>query len=63
MAYSFSVLVCMSAGLSTPDGAGLGTLGFHEQKAREMSASAGFTRFSVVEYEADQFNAFYEIRP
>ena len=26
LAYSFSVLVCMSSGLSTPDGAGLGTL-------------------------------------
>lgn len=63
MAYSFSVLVCMSSGLSTPDGAGLGTLGFHEKKAREMSAEAGFSRFRVVEYEGDQFNAFYEIRP
>ncbi len=63
MAYSFSVLVCMSAGLSLPDGAGLGTLGFHEQKAREMSAAEGFSRFRLVEYEGDQFNSFYEIRP
>ncbi len=63
MAYSFSVMVCMSAGLSVEGGAGLGTLGFHEQKAREMTSTAGFTRFRTIEYEGDQFNAFYEIRP
>lgn len=63
LAYSFSVLVCMSAGLSTPDGAGLGTLGFHEQKARQMTTDAGLTRFKVIPFEGDIFNAFYEIRP
>lgn len=63
LAYSFSVMVCMSAGLSVPGGAGLGTLGFHEQKAREMSAAAGFTRFREIPFEGDVFNAFFEIRP
>lgn len=63
LAYSFSVLVCMSAGLSTLDGAGLGTLGFHEQKAREMTTELGFTRFREIPFEGDVFNAFYEIRP
>jgi ubiquinone/menaquinone biosynthesis C-methylase UbiE len=63
MAYSFSVMVCMSASLSVEGGAGLGTLGFHEVKAREMSAQGGFSRFRTVEYEGDQFNSFYEIRP
>jgi ubiquinone/menaquinone biosynthesis C-methylase UbiE len=63
MAYSFSVMVCMSAGLSVEGGAGLGTLGFHEAKAKEMSSAAGFTRFRTIDYEGDQFNAFYEIRP
>ncbi len=63
LAYSFSVMVCMSSGLSVPGGAGLGTLGFHEQKAREMSKDAGFTRFRVIPFEGDVFNAFYEIRP
>ena len=63
IAYSFSVMVCMSAGLSVPDGAGLGTLGFHEQKAREMASDAGFERFRTVPFEGDVFNAFYEIRP
>ncbi len=63
MAYSFSVLVCMSSGLSVEGGAGLGTLGFHEEKAREMSTAAGFSRFSAIDYGGDEFNAFYEIRP
>ena len=62
LAYSFSVLVCMSAGLSTPDGAGLGTLGFHQEKAREMTLTHGFTRFNEVPFEGDAFNAFYDIR-
>jgi hypothetical protein len=63
LAYCFSVMVCMSAALSVPGGAGLGTLGFHEQKAREMTAAAGFSRFTSIDYEGDIFNAFYEIRP
>tara|TARA_R110002072_G_scaffold1780_5_gene14672 strand:- start:18805 stop:19887 length:1083 start_codon:yes stop_codon:yes gene_type:complete len=63
LAYSFSVLVCMSAGLSVEGGAGLGTLGFHEQKAQEMSAAAGFSRFRRIPFDGDVFNAFYEIRP
>jgi len=62
LAYCFSVTVCMSAALSVPGGAGLGTLGFHEQKAREMTAAAGFGRFRRIDYEGDIFNAFYEIR-
>ena len=63
LAYSFSVLVCMSAGLSTPDGAGLGTLGFHEGKAREMTRDAGFSQFTTLPFDNDVFNAFYDIRP
>ena len=63
MAYCFSLLVCMSAALSVPGGAGLGTLGFHEQRAREMTAASGFTRFRRIDIEGDNFNAFYEIRP
>ena len=63
LAYSFSVLVCMSASLSVPDGAGLGTLGFHEQKAREMTQELGFSNFRTIEYAGDVFNSFYEIRP
>jgi len=61
--YAFSLLICMSAALSLPGGAGLGTMGFHEQKAREMTAAAGFGRFRSIDYQGDIFNAYYEIRP
>ena len=60
--YGFSVTVCMSASLSTPDGAGLGTLGFNEEVARRMSAEAGFSRFEILEY-GNAINSFYDIRP
>ena len=60
--YGFSVTVCMSASMSTPDGAGLGTLGFNEEVAREMSAAAGFSRFEILDY-GNALNSFYAIRP
>lgn len=63
LAYAFSVMVCMSAALSVPGGAGLGTLGFHAEKAREMTRAAGFGRFRQIDYQGDIFNAYYEIRP
>ena len=62
MMYGISVLSCMSSALSEPGGAGLGTLGLPEAKAREMSQAAGFTRFRKLEIE-HAINAFYEIRP
>jgi hypothetical protein len=52
----------MSSALSEPDGLGLGTLGFHEGCAREMTAAAGFTRFKRLEID-HAVNAFYEARP
>jgi hypothetical protein len=43
-------------------GAGLGTLGFHETKVRELSTEAGFG--SVRKLPLDNpFNSIYEIRP
>ena len=48
--------------MSEPDGLGLGTLGFHEQKAREMTAAAGFRRFERLEID-HPINAFYAARP
>jgi SAM-dependent methyltransferase len=60
--YGFSVLTCMSSALSEPGGAGLGTLGLHEDLAREMSQQAGFTRFGRLELD-HPINAFYEVRP
>ncbi|MEP7201217.1 MAG: class I SAM-dependent methyltransferase [Ilumatobacteraceae bacterium] len=62
MMYGFSVLSCMSSALSEPDGEGLGTLGLSANKAREMAAEAGFTRFRKLEVD-HAVNAFYEVRP
>ena len=59
--YGISVLSCMSSALSAPDGAGLGTLGLPESRAREMAAAAGFGQFRTLPIE-HSVNAFYEIR-
>ena len=60
--YGISVLSCMSSALSEPDGLGLGTLGLSENRAREMSAAAGFTRFTKLDVD-HSVNSFYEVRP
>lgn len=60
--YGISVMSCMSSAMSVPGGAGLGTLGLPESKAREMAVEAGFTRFRRLDIE-HSLNAFYEIRP
>lgn len=62
MMYGMSVMSCMSSALSEPGGAGLGTLGLPESKARELAAEAGFTRFRKLDID-HAVNAFYEIRP
>lgn len=62
MMYGFSVLSCLSSSLSEPGGAGLGTLGFSEPVARQMTAAAGFTRFKRHDFD-NPVNAFYEVRP
>ena len=62
MMYGISVLSCMSSALSEPGGAGLGTLGLPESKARAMTEAAGFTRFRKLGIE-HAINAFYEVRP
>jgi 2-polyprenyl-3-methyl-5-hydroxy-6-metoxy-1,4-benzoquinol methylase len=60
--YGISVLSCMSSALSEPGGAGLGTLGLSENRAREMASIAGFTRFRRLDID-HSVNAFYEVRP
>ncbi|MEY4366251.1 MAG: hypothetical protein RLZZ305_1595 [Actinomycetota bacterium] len=60
--YGISVLSCMSSAMSEPDGAGLGTLGLPEGRAREMAAAAGFSRFRRLDVD-HSVNAFYEVRP
>ena len=62
MMYAFSVMSCMSSALSEPGGAGLGTLGFTEELAREMTREAGFTRFRSHDF-SHPLNAYYEVRP
>jgi 2-polyprenyl-3-methyl-5-hydroxy-6-metoxy-1,4-benzoquinol methylase len=60
--YGISIMSCMASALSEPDGAGLGTLGLPESKARQMAEMAGFTRFRKLNIE-HSLNSFYEIRP
>jgi 2-polyprenyl-3-methyl-5-hydroxy-6-metoxy-1,4-benzoquinol methylase len=62
MMYSISVLSCLPSSMSEPGGAGLGTLGFSEPLAREMTSAAGFTRFKKHDFD-NPVNAYYEVRP
>ena len=52
----------MSSALSEPGGAGLGTLGFTEDLARQMTREAGFSRFTCHDF-SHPLNAYYEVRP
>ncbi len=61
MMYALSVLSCLSSGLSTPDGAGLGTVGLPEPKMRELVEAAVFTRFRRLDIP-HPINEFYEVR-
>ena len=60
--YGFSVLDCLGCGTSAEGGAGLGTLGLPEPVARQLVTDAGFTRFTVRDFD-NPLNAFYEVRP
>ena len=62
MMYGASVLTCMSSALSEPGGAGLGTLGLHEELMRQLVEQAGFTRFEPLDL-GHPVNAFYVVRP
>ena len=61
MFHGISVLYCMTTSLSN-GGAGLGTLGFHETKVRELSAEAAFGSVRKLPLE-NPFNNIYEIKP
>jgi len=60
--YGTSVYSCMSSALSEPGGAGLGTLGLPESRAKAMAERAGFTHFRRLDID-NPVNAFYEVRP
>jgi 2-polyprenyl-3-methyl-5-hydroxy-6-metoxy-1,4-benzoquinol methylase len=62
MMYGTSVVSCMSSALSEPDGLGLGTLGFHEALARQMTREAGFEHFESLDL-GHPVNAFYLVSP
>lgn len=49
--FAFSTCLCMSCSLSTPDGAGLGTLGFTVPVAEKMLHKGGFKSIKVVHEE------------
>ena len=61
MFHGVSVFYCMTTSLAN-NGAGLGTLGFHEAKVRELCEKAGFSSVRRVELE-NPFNNLYEAKP
>ena len=61
MFHGFSVLYCMTTSLAG-GGMGLGTLGFHAPKVRELCTAAGFQSVRQVPLD-NPFNNLYEIRP
>lgn len=61
--YAMSVAYCMNSSLSEEGGAGLGTLGLHPERLRGMTEAAGFTGFSIREFDEDVSNRYFEIRP
>lgn len=60
--YSISVLDCLALSTCDHRGAGLGTFGLPEPKARQMATEAGFTQFKVHDFNKP-LSGFYEIRP
>ncbi len=60
MVYSVSTLYCMTTSLAH-HGAGIG-VAMGEAKARELAASAGFSRFTRLPVK-DDFAVLYELRP
>ena len=59
--YSMSVLFCMNSAMSEPGGAGLGTLGLHEDKLREIVTQAGFSEVTGYEFDFDVNNRYYHV--
>jgi SAM-dependent methyltransferase len=61
MFHGFSVLYCMTTSLAN-GGIGLGTVGLHEPKVRELCTDAGFGAVRRVPME-NPFNNLYEVKP
>lgn len=60
MFHGFSVLYCMTTSLAN-GGAGLGTVGLHEPKLKELCSEVGFSTVRRVALE-NPFNNLYEVR-
>jgi hypothetical protein len=58
---SCSVLLCLTLSLAD-NGDGLGTLGLHEPKRRELANDAGFSSVRRVPMD-NPFNSLYELTP
>ena len=59
--HGFSILYCLTTSLSQ-GGEGLGTVGLHEPRLRELCEEAGFSSVHRVEMK-NPFSALYEVRP
>lgn len=59
--YGFSVMYCMTTSLAQ-NGEGMGTLGLHEPRMRELAAEAGFSSVDKAPVE-NPFNILWVLRP
>ena len=62
MMYATSVGSCLQSAMSEPEAFGLGTLGLNPDVAEQMTSDAGFTRFTMHDFQ-DPTNLYYEVRP
>ncbi|CAJ1370366.1 unnamed protein product [Effrenium voratum] len=60
--YGISVCVCLASGLSTANGAGLGTLGFPPEVAEPMFRQNGFSRVRSFKMPGLEKNQCYELQ-
>lgn len=60
--FGFSLMLCMSSGLSQPGGEGLGTLGLHTGLARRWLQAAGFGFVRPFKVPQLPTNSFFEVR-
>ncbi len=58
--YGFSIASCLQSATSEPGGLGLGTLGLHPERAKELTMAAGFDGFRTLDLE-DAANLYYEV--
>lgn len=62
MMYGFSITGCLASSTSTEGGAALGTLGLPPSAIEQLTADAGFTRFTQHDFD-EPANLYYEVQP